>query len=318
MAVYARSLLGPGWRIPLIGDDDGGRMFHPYGVRAEFGRATMATCSVVFEQPGWLRDPADLFDQALWWLGPAVLAQSCGPAEPLLSVRYPDSGTTCMQYGDIHAIIDSGPFGWSGAGHSHSDTLSVVLRRGGEEILVDCGTYTYLSDPHWRNWFRSSAAHNTIRIDGQNQAEFAGPFRWASKPDVECLAWRTSADEDFLDAVVRYHGLTHRRTVLFRKPDVFVITDEVSGPTGSHDIEQFWHFGVDAEEVSPNVLRAGSMEMTFLEGEAVQLLRGGQHGWRSQAMHSREEAPVACCRRTAVTLPARFVTRINLSPLDNQ
>jgi hypothetical protein len=42
----------------------------------EFGRATMATCSVVFNEPRWLRDPADLFDQALWWIGPAVLVQN--------------------------------------------------------------------------------------------------------------------------------------------------------------------------------------------------------------------------------------------------
>ena len=318
MAVYARSLLGPGWRIPLIGDDDGGRLFHPYGVRAEFGRATMATCSVVFEQPEWLRDPADLFDQTLWWLGPAVLAQSCGPAEPSLSVRYPHSGTVCMQHGDGQAIIDSGPFGWSGAGHSHSDTLSIVLRRGGEEILVDCGTYTYLSDPHWRNWFRGSAAHNTIRVDGQDQADFAGPFRWASKPGVECLAWRTSAEEDFLDAVVRYRGLTHRRTVLFRKPDEFVITDEVSGPTGSHDIEQFWHFGVDAEQVSPRVLRVGSIEMTFLEGTPCSSsVAGSTGGGRKPCSRAkRRRWPAAVDRQSRCRRGLLLVS--NLSPFDNR
>jgi hypothetical protein len=311
MADYARSLLGPGWRIPLMGDDDGGRLFHPYGIRAEFGRATMATCSVVFNEPHWLRDPADLLDQALWWIGPDVLARTAGSGG-LLSRRYQDSGTVCMEHEDVQAIIDVGPFGWAGAGHSHSDTLSIVLRRGREEILVDCGTYTYISDPHWRNWFRSSAAHNTIRIDGCNQAGFAGPFRWVSKPDVECLEWRTSEAEDFLDAEVRYNGFTHRRTVLFRKPGEFVITDEVSGLTGLHEIEQFWHFGVAVEQVSPTVLRAGSSEMSFLEEEVVQLLRGGEHGWRSQALRYREKAAVAYCRRSAATLPVRFVTRINL------
>jgi hypothetical protein len=315
MAEYARSLLGPGWRIPLMGDDDGGRLFHPFGIRAEFGRATMATCSVIFNEPLWLRDHADLLDQALWWMGPDVLTRRGSAGERRSSRRYQNSGTVCMEHEDVQAIIDTGPFGWAGAGHSHSDTLSLVLRRCGEEILVDCGTYTYLSDPQWRNWFRSSAAHNTIRIDGRNQAEFAGPFRWTSKPDVECFAWRTSEQEDFLDAAVRYRGFTHRRTVLFRKPDEFVITDEVSGPSGLHDIEQFWHFGVAVEQIAPTVLRAGSGEISFLAEDTVQLMRGGEHGWRSQALRAREEAPVAYCRQLAVTLPARFVTRIVLSPV---
>jgi hypothetical protein len=298
-----------------MGDDDGGRLFHPFGIRAEFGRATMATCSVIFNEPLWLRDHADLLDQALWWMGPDVLTRRGSAGERRSSRRYQNSGTVCMEHEDVQAIIDTGPFGWAGAGHSHSDTLSLVLRRCGEEILVDCGTYTYLSDPQWRNWFRSSAAHNTIRIDGRNQAEFAGPFRWTSKPDVECFAWRTSEQEDFLDAAVRYRGFTHRRTVLFRKPDEFVITDEVSGPSGLHDIEQFWHFGVAVEQIAPTVLRAGSGEISFLAEDTVQLMRGGEHGWRSQALRAREEAPVAYCRQLAVTLPARFVTRIVLSPV---
>ena len=310
MAAYARSLLGPGWRIPLMGDDDGGRLFHPYGIRAEFGRATMATCSAIFKESSWLRDPADLLDQAVWWLGRDALASQPGPSHALSSTRYPDSGTACMEHGDVQAIIDSGLFGWGGAGHSHSDTLSLVLRKGREEILVDSGTYTYLSDPHWRNWFRGSAAHNTIRINLRNEATFAGPFRWSSKPEVECLAWRVSEEEDYLDAAVRYDGFTHRRKVLFRKPDIFVIEDEVTGPAGSHDIEQFWHFGVAVHQVSPFVIRAGSCELSFLEGANVEVTCGGEHGWRSEALRSRKEAPVACCRRTAVALPARFVTRI--------
>ena len=314
MAAYARSLLGPGWRIPLMGDDDGGRLFHPYGIRAEFGRATLATCSTIFEEPSWLRDPSDVTSiKPYGGLDRMCSHYKPAPVKVSSSTRYEDSGTACMEHENVQAIIDSGPFGWGGAGHSHSDTLSLVLRRGREEILVDSGTYTYLSDPKWRNWFRSSAAHNTIRINMRNEANFAGPFRWSSKPDVECLAWRASEKEDFLDAIARYGGFTHRRTVLFRKPDVFVIVDEVSGPDGPHDIEQFWHFGVAAERVSPLVVRAGSCELTFLQGETVELTCGGEHGWRSEALRSRKEAPVACCRRTAVTLPARFVTCINLS-----
>ncbi len=48
------------------------------------------------------------------------------------------------------------------------------LRSVLEEILVDAGTYTYV-EPQWRDWFRATAAHNTVRIDGRDQAVAAGP-----------------------------------------------------------------------------------------------------------------------------------------------
>ena len=51
MAEYLEALLGPARVLPLIGDDDGGRLFHPYGERAQFGRATMATCAGMLGRP---------------------------------------------------------------------------------------------------------------------------------------------------------------------------------------------------------------------------------------------------------------------------
>src|SRR2546422_8334175 len=44
----------------LLGDDDGGRLFHPYGRRDRFGRATLSTCGAVFDEPGWIAAAEDL------------------------------------------------------------------------------------------------------------------------------------------------------------------------------------------------------------------------------------------------------------------
>jgi hypothetical protein len=84
--------------------------------------------------------------------------------------------------GDVHAIVDAGPFGALHSGHSHSDTLSIVLRSGGEEILIDPGTYTYTGEPEWRDWFRGASAHNTIRIDGRDQASWLALFVGPTSP----------------------------------------------------------------------------------------------------------------------------------------
>src|SRR5262249_29462793 len=45
MAEYLDALLGPQRRLPFFGDDDGGRLFHPYGARDQFGCASLEAMS---------------------------------------------------------------------------------------------------------------------------------------------------------------------------------------------------------------------------------------------------------------------------------
>jgi len=242
MADYLAAVQGPARILPFIGDDDGGRFFHPFGTRGHFGRATLATCALWLGRSGWAYNREDLFPQAAWWLGGT---EGCaeGSASTVESRLFPDAGMAVMSAGDRHVLIDAGPFGPWGAGHSHSDTLSLVGQIGNREILIDPGTYTYVGDPVDRDWFRGSAAHNTIRVDGQDQAIPINPFRWSGRPAVSIRAWTTSEDEDSLDAECVYRAVTHRRRVRFVKPDLLLVVDEITGPPGEHVIEQFWHFG---------------------------------------------------------------------------
>ena len=133
-----------------------------------------------------------------------------------------------MVHGDIQVVIKAGPFGEGSGGHSHSDVLSLVARIGDGEILIDPGTFTYIANPVERNAFRGSAAHNTVRIGGRDQAMPAGPFRWNEKPAVRVDQWSSSPDRDYLDATCRYAGFTHRRRVLFDKAfSILIVLDSV-------------------------------------------------------------------------------------------
>ena len=307
MAEYLGALLGPARDLPLIGDDDGGRLFHPYGEHTQFGRATLATCGVLFDRWEWLGDAGDLYPQAAWWLG--VTKALLAPKEPAVSRLFPEAGTAIMTAGELWIASDAGGFGPFRAGHSHSDALSVIARLGGRELLIDSGTYTYIADPEWRNWFRGSAAHNTIRVDGQNQATPLGPFAWDGRPRVEVREWRTSPECDFLDASCRPSSgdWTHRRRIFFVKPDVLWILDEVEGQ-GEHFIEQFWHCGQEVAAVSPRCFRIGGDAILALGGDAA-AQSGGEHGWRSRALGQKEPSPVIVAARKAA-LPAVFATAL--------
>ena len=294
MAAYLDAVMGPARELPFLGDDDGGRLFHPYGQRSRFARASIATAGIVLDLEHWQWAAEDLYPQAAWWLGAGVLDRKSGVGKRE-SRLFSDAGVAVMTSGANQVIFDAGPFGPWGAGHSHADALSIVVRAGGQEILIDPGTCTYVGEQKWRDWFRGTEAHNTVRVDGRDQATPSGPFRWTNHPQVSILSWKTNAKRDALEAECRYRGFTHRRSVEFQKPDAIVIVDQIDGPPGEHDVEQLWHLGsLDARD-------------RLVLPEGVELVES----WRSTVFGEKHPAPMLRVRRRSA-LPVRLEARINL------
>ena len=240
MAQFLDGVCGPSRRLFFLGDDDGGRLFHPYGDRSKFARATLATCAAILPDLETAFAPedasGDTLVQAAWWLGEV--------AQPKLytarSKVFPDSGLISLVAGETQVLFDAGPFGWAGAGHSHADTLQIVMRRGDDAILGDPGTFVYTADANARDWFRGTAAHNTVVIDGQDQAIPGGSFRWEDKPGVRLLR----SGENFADAECEYRGLRHRRTVLLCNEETCIVLDRISAITGmraEQTVQQVWN-----------------------------------------------------------------------------
>ena len=243
MARLAASIAGPARRMPFLGDDDGGRFFHPYGARAAFVRGSLAVAGHLLKIDLGKIAQEDHDEMAAWWLGPAAVSNS---DQKLESAYWSNSGLVSMTAGEAHVLVDAGPFGAGTAGHSHADTLSLVVRDGKRDLLIDPGTYCYLSDPAQREWFRSTAAHNTICVDSRSQATPVHAFRWTDVPKAEVMAWNSGAVIDSLQARCSYRGLVHNRQVVFFKELRLVcVLDEVEGNGESmeHEVEQFWHMG---------------------------------------------------------------------------
>lgn len=310
MAAYLCDLLGPARTLSFLGDDDGGRFFHPYGDRARFGRATLATASALLDRCDQGAASEDAWEQAAWWLGPGAIRSS--PEAAFTSKVYRNAGVAVLTAGTTHALVDAGPFGPGSGGHSHSDTLSLVLRAGADEVLIDPGTYTYVGDAQWRDRFRGSAAHNTVRIAGRDQAVPAGPFRWTEPPRVEIRQWASGPDQDYLEAAVAYGGFEHCRRVLFVKPDLVFILDEVTGPEGECLAEQFWHPGAGVTALGPGSFRIGrAAALTF--SAPAEVSEGGEFGWRSAALGVKTPAPLLRVSQTA-TPPVYFAAMLDLAP----
>ena len=144
--------------------------------------------------------------------------------------------------------MDAGRSAFSSiAAHGHADCLSLLLSVSGKELLVDPGTYCYHTEREWRDYFRSTAAHNTVRVDGVDQSQIAGAFLWAEKAEASVEGFETSPTRDWLRA--KHSGyrrladpVTHVREVIFDKTSRTIdVVDEIRC-AGRHRVERFWHF----------------------------------------------------------------------------
>ncbi len=137
-------------------------------------------------------------------------------------------------------FIDAGPQGVFAGGHGHADALSIQLITDGRRILIDPGTFCYPCPE--RNRFRGTAAHNTLQIDGRDQANPAGPFGWTGMPETTVDVWRTGEAFDlFAGHHNGYAPVIHQRWIFGLRSKFWLVRDLVTG-TGRHRLDLHWHF----------------------------------------------------------------------------
>ena len=163
------------------------------------------------------------------------------PARPLApSPTHPVGGIYTMTGHHSQLFIDAGPQGALTAGHGHADALSIQLITAGRPILIDPGTFCYVCPE--RDRFRGTAAHNTLQVDGRDQAQPNGPFAWTGLPETTVDRWHTSDSYDFFAGHHNgYHPVIHHRWVFGLKNKFWLVRDLVPIST-SHHLAIHWHY----------------------------------------------------------------------------
>ena len=119
--------------------------------------------------------------------------------------------------------------------HGHADCLSVVVWLAGRRVLVDSGLYSYNAGGDWEAHFRETAAHNTAKVDGRDQARHIGKMAWSHSYRAELEGWHADGARGLGGRLARrlrprrLHGVRHRRTVWLRPASYLVILDEFTG-----------------------------------------------------------------------------------------
>ena len=310
-----------------FGDDDGGRLFNPRRNRPEHLADPLALCALTFERQDFLR-AAPLTEEAVWLFGKRVLDLRTGPETvhaELTTRAFADGGLYVMADGESGSqmILDAGPQGIGHAGHGHADALSVNMSVDGRPWLVDSGSYCYISNDDQRSAFRGTAAHNTLRVDGLDQAVLDGPFSWKSIPMTRVERWIEGASFSlFVGSHDGYERMAapviHRRFVFHLHGGFWLVRDLALG-RGAHQLETFWHFApqvmvsrveggfISGVEFSASENGAGpGSRLALLAPTNQQWSAEANTGYVSHAYGSKQRAPLV--RVSALSqLPAEAV-----------
>jgi hypothetical protein len=304
---FLRSVRDVGGNVPMVGDADDGIVFRldaPGGDRAD---QLLALGDAVLRR----MQPAH---PGVRWLLHAVPGKrpDADPHESDTGWAFPDGGYLLFgshfgEADEIKGMVDCGPLGYLGiAAHGHADALALTLSVGGEECLVDPGTYSYWQEPKWRDYFRGTSAHNTVRIDGLDQSVSGGRFMWLKKARASIERMPQSPHEfDFRGAHDGYERLAdpvrHMRSVRYDAASAtLTVRDEIAAKK-HHQVELFWHFapGLDVRLNSAGLHVRGKRFALQMHAHGadlkLELVRGNENpplGWYSRTYESRQPCDV--------------------------
>jgi hypothetical protein len=229
-----------GGNVPEIGDNDAGRIISlQQEPERDYVASVLRATSAMIQRPPIVppRAPVHLRD-LLFGTPPLPSPAPAGlrvfPVGGYSVWRGPLSGKRAV------LVFDHGPLGYlSIAAHGHADTLAVWLHLDNRPVLVDTGTYLYFGDRQWREYARSSMAHNTATVMSRSSSETAGPFNWRRKAIGRLLEHRDDGDRVILvaehDGYRVSSGIVHRRVIevqrlsgMVRIVDSFVGRDAAS------------------------------------------------------------------------------------------
>jgi uncharacterized heparinase superfamily protein len=192
-------------------------MTHPDGDISFFNDSTLGVCPTLFD----LRMYAER-------LGVTTSALENARLNDLKA-----SGYVRANVGQFALIFDAAPIGPDyQPGHAHADTLSIELSVGDQRVFVNSGVSTYEANDI-RALERSTAAHNTVELNGADSSEVWAAFRVARRARIVKREMREVDGAILLEASHDGYRLKGKNTIVSRSLSLaherLVIKDWITG-----------------------------------------------------------------------------------------
>ncbi len=240
------------------------RMIHPDGRISFFNDAAFG----IAPEPKVL----DLYSQSL-----GITSSFLAPVVEVRCVKcysWENSGYLRLEGSGAVVLLDCANVGPDYIpGHAHADTLSFEMSLFDQRLFVNSGTSCYGVSEE-RLYQRSTAAHNTIEVDGENSSEVWGGFRVAHRAKPQNL--QICEDKNGVTVACSHDGyrrlrrdITHRRQWDFATKEM-IITDHLSGRFVNAKFRLFFHPHVKVTIDGERTLIA-----TLVNGETVTIVVSG-------------------------------------------
>ena len=298
---FMHKMILPDGSFPDYGDRDDGIVFHVNGTYKESPFPGLLNIgSFLFNRSEWLRDCSNAVKHLEFWTGrtpkhPSTPETSnnavVASGTPQLNT-YADGGMTLMKWGKGRLLFRHARLGLGNTcGHGHADALSVLFSWDNIPVLIDLGSGQYNGNQDIRIFFRSTIAHNTVEIGGENQAKITGPFMWEKSYET-CLTETEKLPSFFAEA---YHtgykerfGIVHKRRIEWLAPYQIEIGDVFPG-FGGVKCKGAFHLGACKAIANKGNLVEAEFDdfifsIAFPSDFTVEIFHGSEHpfmGWRS-------------------------------------
>jgi heparinase II/III-like protein len=317
MCEFVCSYVRPDGGAPVVGDADDGRLHALAPAPAFDHRPLLAFAGWLLERKDFAGAGAAQASEAAWWSGQC--APEAPPTEAPRSRAFVASGFYVLRDRDAYLLaVCCDPRGPTG--HAHNDTLGFELAASGRPWIVDSGSFVYTASAHWRHAFRSTAAHNVVRVDGGelNPIEIAQLSRRGRQAVPRLVAWRSDETRDRLEVEHGGYagvGVLHRRIFVFDKRGPFWLIEDALIGEGVHDVEAYLHFdaGLSLEARGPFAFTAAAESASGLQIGVHGLPAGAEiaagEGWISREYGRKLRAPTLTLRLRHA-LPLRWTWQL--------
>ena len=157
-------------------------------------------------------------------------------------VQFKNSGYYIVRDSDSTLFVRCGTY----KGICKPDQLHIDWWKGGENLLIDSGTYLYNTDERTLRYFGGTEGHNTVMIGCYDQMQKGERFVWTNSSKIISVYTSDSLDEYILKLNIksfRYLDGGHviKRTIQKKKCiSELIVTDEIT-PKASVELRQLWH-----------------------------------------------------------------------------
>ena len=235
-------------------------------------------------------------------------------------VNFPDAGYYIERSGwgtgqipfeqESFLIFDCGPLG--DGGHGHYDMLNVEIAARGKSLIIDPGRYTYSEHPpNLRHWFKGTAAHNTVCIDGLDQVGYRRGKPKKPLPQARLIERWSAPGFDFLCGTAQSpcYEVIHTRRIFYIADEYWIISDSLAGER-PHRFDLRFHLAPEAWEsvrIVGNTVCTPDLALIFSRGNSLQI----EPGWFAPLYGVKQKAPVvsavvegkSCAEFVTVVMP---------------